>query len=122
MRKRNYAFFLLTALSLILATVVLPATYAKRNGKKAAAAQPKQARISPNTNVAALTNASLAAVPRQIASAPVSSRAVGFAVSPVIRDLPPPEQVKPDPEAEQAIKSNPNKIVRMEVENPVSVS
>jgi hypothetical protein len=43
---------------------------------------------------------------------PVSAKAVNFGVSPVMKDLPAPEQVGMDKDADQNLKLVPNKIIR----------
>jgi hypothetical protein len=45
----------------------------------------------------------------------VSAEAVNFGVSPVVSELPAPEQVEPDKDVEQNLKMVPNKIIRTAV-------
>ncbi|HEX5705695.1 MAG TPA: proprotein convertase P-domain-containing protein [Pyrinomonadaceae bacterium] len=116
---RKYALFALTSLILCLSLTALPVSRARRAESQPA---PKAKKVEPSaaskTNPAGNSLLSAAAAPRPAQAptfTPVSSRAVAFAVSPAIRDLPPETPKKPDPEAdlEKVVKSNPNKIVRL---------
>ncbi|HYO64206.1 MAG TPA: proprotein convertase P-domain-containing protein [Pyrinomonadaceae bacterium] len=115
---RKYALLVFTSLTLCLSLVVAPLSDARRAERRPT---PKTKRLespaTPDSNPAARSLLSAAAPVRPAQDAglvPVSSRAVGFAVSPAVRDLPPEEAVKPDPEAEadKVVKSNPNRIIR----------
>ncbi|HZI19988.1 MAG TPA: proprotein convertase P-domain-containing protein [Pyrinomonadaceae bacterium] len=110
--RRKQAIFLTLTLTLLAALVILPTGFAKRAGR-GTSPEPRKAEAAPAAGAAAASRP-LAALARLQASEPVVSQAVGFAVSPAVRDLPPEEGLKLDPEAEanKVVKSNPNKIIR----------
>lgn len=115
MRKGRHA-----RLSLLIATVMflsialfLPMAQASRSSKKKIPSKKPVAKA-----------AAPAPAPLQSASSlvPVSARAVGFAETRPVRDMPLEEAVKADPDPDANLKSNENKQIRFEVENPQSVS
>lgn len=112
MKPSRYTTFLIISLTLTTSLVFSPTSFARRAGVKTSAKTNKSAtKESATPRPAPL---------RQETSelAPVSARAVGFGVTRAVRDMPAPEQAKPDPEADadRVLKTNPNKIVRSEVE------
>jgi subtilisin-like proprotein convertase family protein len=122
--KRKYVVPFTLSLALLLTLVVIPSGLARRAGSSAIVPEAKKTTPDTGKSPAAVAPLSLPAPRLAQASAPVAAQAVGFGVTPPIRDLPAPEQVKPDPEDEEnrVLKSNPNKIIRTEVEGPVAAS
>jgi len=116
MMRRKQAIFVVLTLSLLAALAVLPTGFAKRAGR---AAPPEAEKTEAAAKTAAARTAP--ALARLQTSEPVVSQAVGFAVSPAVRDLPPEDGIKLDPEAEanKVVKSNPNKIIRSGVPEAV---
>jgi subtilisin-like proprotein convertase family protein len=112
MMRRKQAIFIAVTLTLLAALAILPTGFAKRAGRTP---PPETKKRNAATAAGAATAARTApALARVQTSEPVVSQAVNFAVSPAVRDLPPEEGLKPDPEAEanKVVKSNPNKIIR----------
>jgi subtilisin-like proprotein convertase family protein len=110
--RRKQAIFVGLTLTLLATLVILPSGFARRAGRGATPEPKKAEAAAPAATAAAPLPA--AALARLQTSQPVASQAVGFAVSPAVRDLPPEEGLKFDPEAEanKVVKSNPNKIIR----------
>lgn len=103
-------------LSLLIGTVIflsialfLPMTHASRSPKK---------KSSPNKPVAKAVAPAPALVQSASSFVPVSARAVGFAETQPVRDMPLEAPAKLEPDPNSMLKSNPNKQIRFEVENP----
>ncbi len=88
--------------------LLLPMSEAKRANKSNRASESKSAKAN-SLGVRAAVRAQSNALRVQ------TGRAVAYAVTPAVRDLPPEPQIKPDPEAEQNLKAVPNRIIRTEV-------
>ncbi len=107
MKNHARKITIIAAAMLLPMLLILPITQAKR----AAKSKPLNAGKASSANL----TGSLAPQRRRAGKkklVPISSQAVAFGVSPALRDLPPPEEVKPDPGAKQQITSKPNKIIR----------
>jgi subtilisin-like proprotein convertase family protein len=111
MKKYARWLVILAATTLLPTLLLLPLTEAKRAGKRKAESRQSFPRPSSTLNIRA---------PKPQASSliPISARAVAFGISPAVRDMPPEEVSKADPDPNQELKMNPNKIVRSEVQNP----
>ncbi len=109
---KKYARWLVVAAATILLSslLLLPLSEAKRASRST--------KPISKSGKASLANPLSAVRPQGAALTPETGRAVAFAVSPAVRDLPPEPRVKSDPDPDQELKMNPNRIVRSEVENP----
>ena len=110
MKKYARWVVIVTAVVALPMLLLLPMSEAKRTNKSRKNADSK-ARVS-------IPNLIPATRPQGNRLVPEVGRAVAFAVSPVIRDLPPEQLTKRDSNEEPELKMNPNRIVRSEVVNP----
>ncbi len=105
MKNQARKITIIAAALLLPMLLILPITQAKR------AAKSKQA-----TAAKAKGNLTSSPLPQRRGGntklVPQSAQAVAFGISPAVRDLPTPEEVKLEAGADQSITSKPNKIVR----------
>src|SRR4030095_1662659 len=109
MRKHTRWLIILTATIVLPSLMLFQPGEAKRGDIKKSSTTSRMA-----TRASLLPKAGRLIITSQSASVtPVSMQAVGFAISPAIRDMP-PEEIKTDPGVEPDVKEKPIKTFRVE--------